>query len=381
MVPDRWAAGACNKERTEDRWSSTLSVAMCTYNGAAFLKEQLDSILTQKRLPDELVVCDDASSDATVRILEEFRDRAPFPMHLQRNPRRLGIAKNVEQAIGLCSGDVIAICDQDDVWMPDKLSTLEQSLLDNPEAGYVFSDGVVVDERLRPLGYTIWQAINFRGAERERFSRGDQVPVLLRRNVVTGAAMAFRSELCERILPIPEEFVPDAWIALASSIIGRNGVPIESPLIYYRRHNRQAVGIGPAPSRVTLVTRPRQELYGQWLAEAERLQGLRPRLLSLGEEAQFAADLLSAKIKHFQARAAACGPSTLRGLLAVGTEIVAGRYWRFSSGIGSAGVDFLRVLGVLGAGGSQSRSAVRRKRSPADADVEEGSDRRGAREE
>src|SRR5213080_381833 len=101
--------------------SATLSVALCTYNGAAYLGEQLDSIVAQSRPPDELVVCDDGSTDETVEVLETFLAEAPFPVRLQRNEANLGFVKNFEQAISLCTGDFVALSDQDDVWMPGKL--------------------------------------------------------------------------------------------------------------------------------------------------------------------------------------------------------------------------------------------------------------------
>ena len=94
-----------------------ISVAMCTYNGGKYLREQLISIAKQARLPDELIVCDDVSNDATLQILNEFQKMAPFPIRIHRNGVRLGVTKNFEQAIALCNGDIIALSDQDDVWM------------------------------------------------------------------------------------------------------------------------------------------------------------------------------------------------------------------------------------------------------------------------
>jgi len=105
-----------------------LSVAMCTYNGEQYLQEQLDSIIAQTRLPNEVVVCDDGSTDATLQILDEFQETAPFPVRIYRNGTRLGPTKNFEKAIKLCSGNVIALSDQDDVWMPHKLERLEEVL-------------------------------------------------------------------------------------------------------------------------------------------------------------------------------------------------------------------------------------------------------------
>lgn len=105
----------------------SISVAMCTYNGSAFLQEQLDSIAAQTRLPDELVICDDGSSDSTVDIVERFAHGVSFRVQLFRNPQNLGSTRNFEQAMRLCTGDLIALSDQDDVWMPEKLARQKQS--------------------------------------------------------------------------------------------------------------------------------------------------------------------------------------------------------------------------------------------------------------
>src|SRR5580698_1985958 len=99
-----------------------LSVALCTYNGERFLPEQLASIREQSRLPDELVICDDASADQSVAIATRFAERAPFPVRIEANSRNLGSTPNFARAIELCNGDAIVLSDQDDVWLPDKLS-------------------------------------------------------------------------------------------------------------------------------------------------------------------------------------------------------------------------------------------------------------------
>src|SRR5687768_17349654 len=99
-----------------------ISVAMTTYNGASYLREQLDSILAQTRMPDEVIVCDDRSTDATPELLREYSARAPVPMTIVFNEQRLASTKNFEQAIRLCSGEIIALSDQDDVWYPHKLA-------------------------------------------------------------------------------------------------------------------------------------------------------------------------------------------------------------------------------------------------------------------
>ena len=100
--------------------TASISVAMATYNGGRFLREQLDSLNQQTVLPRELVVCDDRSTDNTVRILEEFASQAAFPVKVVVNENRLGFGDNFMKAASLCSGDLISFCDQDDIWYSNK---------------------------------------------------------------------------------------------------------------------------------------------------------------------------------------------------------------------------------------------------------------------
>ena len=125
-----------------------ISVALCTYNGQQFLRQQLQSIQQQSRLPDELIVCDDGSSDQTVRIARDFAASASFPVRISENDHNLGFVANFEQAILLCGGDLITLCDQDDIWYPNRLERTEQEFTAHPEVGLVFSDGDLIDEFL-----------------------------------------------------------------------------------------------------------------------------------------------------------------------------------------------------------------------------------------
>src|SRR5581483_5816839 len=99
-----------------------ISIAMATYNGGQFIREQLDSLSRQTFLPCELVVCDDGSTDHTLAIVETFAASAPFAVRIHRNKKRLGFGPNFLKAASLCDGEVIAFSDQDDVWLETKLA-------------------------------------------------------------------------------------------------------------------------------------------------------------------------------------------------------------------------------------------------------------------
>lgn len=219
--------------------SGTVSVAMCTYNGEKYLGAQLESILAQTRLPDELVVCDDNSTDATVSMLEQFAASAPFPVRLYRNARRMGSTRNFEQAIRHCRGEFIALTDQDDVWHPEKLERLLGAF--EPGVGLVFSDARVVDKNLNCLGYRLWETAFFGRREQRRVERGEAFELLLRGNVVTGATMAFRAVHRDWVLPISPNWVHDGWIAILIAAVSKLRF-VRDPLIDYRQHAGNQIG-------------------------------------------------------------------------------------------------------------------------------------------
>ena len=105
-----------------------VSVFLCTFNGEKFLPEQLSSVSAQTRLPDELIAIDDSSSDDTMSILHDFAAKSTFPVQVLRNEHNLGVTANFARAVSACSGDFIVPCDQDDIWLPNKLATLAEVL-------------------------------------------------------------------------------------------------------------------------------------------------------------------------------------------------------------------------------------------------------------
>lgn len=308
-----------------------ISVAMCTYNGSRYVGEQLQSIASQTLLPCELVVCDDRSTDDTVCLLTAFASKAPFPVRLFLNDDRLGPAKNFEKAIQLCEGAIIALADQDDVWRPNKLAKFAEVLSQQPENVYAFSDAEMVDGDGASLGYKLWDTIGFR-KELGHFAGPGQLRILLRRNVITGAAMAFRSSFRETILPIPTGWMHDYWIvSLGSALFG--GIPIPEILIDYRRHASQAVGWKGKTflqvCRISLATR-RQDSW----KKLQQFRELQERLLSVPgflERRPEYACLIEEKEAHLLKRATIRSTKGLSRILKVVLEASTGRYRRFSN--------------------------------------------------
>ena len=250
-----------------------ISVALCTYNGEKFLREQLDSIAAQTLLPYELVVCDDLSRDGTLEILAAFAERVSFPVHVHRNETNLGSTRNFEKAISLCQGEVIALSDQDDLWRPHKLARLAEVLRANPGAGYVFTDAELVDENLRPLGRRLWETIGFGKDLQARFVGDEQFHLFLGQHIVTGATMAFPARIGRMAMPFPTSgnWIHDGWIALFASAAGFPGVAVDEALIAYRQHAAQQIG---APDEPLTRGKGKQSLWRMYQDLQERQQVL-----------------------------------------------------------------------------------------------------------
>ena len=315
---------------------------MCTYNGAEFLPAQLESILRQSRPPDEIVICDDASTDETVTILQKFASDPRITIRL--NDKNLGSLKNFEQAISLCSGDVIALSDQDDVWREDKLQLIEAVFRANPRVGLVFSDAEIVDEELNPTNRRIWDEVGFSIHKRKLISQGRALDVLITGWTVTGATMAFRSEYRNLSLPIPTnlQMIHDGWIALTVAGVA-DVVIIDGPLIKYRQHERQQIGVPTrlpkAPPVSTLEALKRSNPNTQLHAILETLE---QRLLDHKNEfdCRKALSFVGDYSRHLDARAN-LPQRRLNRLPTILRELLAWRYHEYANGFKSAAKDLV----------------------------------------
>ncbi len=223
---------------------SKISIALCTYNGESFLSEQLESFVRQTRLPDELVIGDDCSNDKTVKIIEDFAKAASFPVRLKTNEKNLGSTENFAQTISRCSGDIIFLSDQDDIWLPEKIERLMTEFADSPNVGLVFSDAEIVDKNLASLNHKL-SDLTFSPQIRQAVEEKSFFEFLLLRNYVTGATMAFRAKFRDKCLPIPldiPEMIHDAWITFVV-VANADFRFVDEVLVKYRQHDRQQLGI------------------------------------------------------------------------------------------------------------------------------------------
>jgi hypothetical protein len=234
-----------------------ISVAMCTYNGAIFLPEQLKSIANQTVPIDELVVCDDGSSDNTLEVLRSFATNSPFPVIIHSNEKNLGSSKNFEKCLGLCQGDTLFLSDQDDVWRADKVEKHLALYEANPSVDAVFSDAMVIDDDSNPTGRTIWEEIVFDARSQQQWLSGRGYEILFRNWVVTGATVSLRKSCLGRLTPFPThvpDLIHDGWIAFVLSLEGVISFVPET-LVFYRIHEGQQVGFGGKIQPVSLNDR------------------------------------------------------------------------------------------------------------------------------
>lgn len=209
-----------------------ISIAMATYNGYNYIKEQLDSILNQTIPASEIVVCDDCSTDDTWSILSEYAKRYDC-FKIIRNETNIGFLRNFEKAISLCSGDYIALCDQDDVWLPNHLQILYEGIGNKM---CVVGDAELIDFKGNKIGRTLNYSVNL-----------DYIPendlqkayfILFYKNPYHGCLMMFKRDFFKKALPLPMGItVHDIWFSILACFYG--GIqPVERVVSLYRRHSK-----------------------------------------------------------------------------------------------------------------------------------------------
>lgn len=220
---------------------TTVSIAMCTYNGATFLQQQLYSLAEQTYRPEQIIICDDASTDQSVAIAEAFSKDSGLNVRIYRNPKNLGYIKNFEQAIGYCTQDLIFLCDQDDLWHSDKIKQMVDVFDAEPQVGLVLHDFCLIDDFNQPHH----EPVNTYGPNQLSAS---QLPDEIRKNSISvfmqpyprawcGCMMAFRRSFNELILPIFPGKGHDDWILKLLAPITETRF-IANPLVSYRMHQK-----------------------------------------------------------------------------------------------------------------------------------------------
>lgn len=210
-----------------------VSVALATYNGERFLRDQLDSIFSQTYGNFEVIASDDNSSDGTAVILAEYKKK--HRLKLIQNKTNAGFVKNFERALEHCSGDYIALADQDDIWHPDKLAVLVEEI---GGSSIICSDAELIDGEGRII------APSFEDFSRKYADTDDQFKFFVFRNYVTGCTSLITKDVIRKSLPIPGGIrYHDWWFAVVAAT--RKGVRyLPQPLMQYRQHGQNDTGAG-----------------------------------------------------------------------------------------------------------------------------------------
>lgn len=220
-----------------------VSVALATYNGEKYLSALLESIARQTWIPFEIIVSDDASTDSTLDVLCGFE--SALPLKISAHVERLGVIANFNRALSSCGGDYIALADQDDVWLPEKISKLmekmleQEALLGKETPTLIFSNLNIVDDKLQKIPPFRFLKSVYETQERQ------QLIDLLVKNSIPGCAMLINRALLQRAMPIPKNFfMHDWWLALTATTFGViKGV--DSSLVEYRQHQTNYSGAYP----------------------------------------------------------------------------------------------------------------------------------------
>jgi glycosyltransferase involved in cell wall biosynthesis len=207
-----------------------ISIALCTYNGEKFLREQLDSLVHQDYPNLEIIITDDCSSDQTPNILQEFSSRYPF-ITVYYNEENLGYIKNFEKALRLCNGEFIALSDQDDIWSLNKISLMVDQIGENM---LIYHDSEFIDDSGKSMNKKMSDIINM-------YSGNNFRPFLLF-NCVSGHACLFKQELLNSCLPFPKGVFHDRWLAFTATNLGSIAY-LDLPLVKYRQHESSDTNI------------------------------------------------------------------------------------------------------------------------------------------
>ena len=332
----------------------TISVALCTYNGENYLPAQWQSLLDQQLLPDEVVICDDNSTDGTIALIQQFIAEAPFPVKLLTNPVQLGYNKNFERALSECTGNLIFICDQDDYWFPAKIRTMTDYMQANPTTQLAFCDAWVTDEHLQGRQDRFWTWIRFDQEAQARWKRGEMMEIMLDGNRVMGCATVIRRPFLANVLPIPDKvpgYIYDGWLGLVAAAYSKIQF-IDEPLQLYRTHVQQQVGVRQQEEPAERI-RLRDRLGRH---RAKKLAPLREKQAQLATISRLLAERvpvdapglpqLRRRLSHFTMRS--CLPhDRLRRLKPVLSSFQQGNYTRYADSSANWFAPYLAALGDM----------------------------------
>lgn len=222
-----------------------VSIALATFNGEPYVRQQIESLLSQSRLPDEIIISDDGSVDATLSIIEEYKAQSSVPIKLLRNTQRLGIAQNFTNALEHTVGDLILLCDQDDIWKNDKVAFYEDYFRKNIKVHLMLSDAEIFPNNNKNKHTKI-----------DYFKRNNKTLSYF----CTGCCMGFTRDFLNIALPIPTDVAHDVWFNEVAKALGTRHVCNKVTMQYRRHEANNSSHISSSTEPVNLFQKVRKDI-------------------------------------------------------------------------------------------------------------------------
>lgn len=216
-----------------------ISVALCTYNGEKYIRQQLESICKQTRKIDEIIISDDHSIDHTLDICRQVLNQYDIHYHIIINNPALRVMRNFQQCFSLCTGDVIFSCDQDDVWNERKVEFIMNEFESNSDIKMIATNAILIDGNGNKMNLTLRESIGFHIDKKNK----QFLPNLLKTFCITGATMAFYKTFESQYFYLSQYWLHDGWLALAAALTNQF-LYLDDPLTKYRLHGNNVCGIG-----------------------------------------------------------------------------------------------------------------------------------------
>lgn len=218
-----------------------ISVALCSYNGAKYIKEQLDSILSQTSNIEEIIICDDISTDGTWEILKNYQNNFSEKIKIFQNTERLGVMFNFQQALMKCTGDIILLSDQDDIWLTNKAEFFDSYFIENKGIDLLFSNAEIFDETAKITHLSLFDLLNFNTKTQAAFNCGFGLEMSELLGRVSGFTIGVRKSFVQKCLPFLKDyeyFIHDKQLVLCAIQKGTIAFTSEC-LTKYRIHPEQ----------------------------------------------------------------------------------------------------------------------------------------------
>jgi glycosyltransferase involved in cell wall biosynthesis len=327
----------------------SISVIMPTRNGARYIVEALESIASQSRIPDEIVLSDDASTDDTRILVRRFAERSRIAVSLHEHTPS-GVTDNYLNALSKATGDIIIVSDQDDVWVPGKVAVLESCFAADPHTSIVCADSMIVDSALTPMGRTLRGDARKSTALSKIINGEEGFTEFLRGGLpLLAHTLSFRSDLMPLLLAKPAD-IPEwwfeEWVACVAATLGTLRFA-DQALTLYRQHPAQTAGAAPKHAQFTHAAR------GKYALRVRKLEFCRAILVDSkahrfigAKEISRRIRLIDAYVQFLRRREAIASVSALPAWQQATRLLTSGAYNRFSSGFWSFGRDVLSKIGI-----------------------------------